>query len=121
MNAVDYTDLKVFATCFARARAIGKRFICRSAASLPKVLGNISDRPLLMRTDVVDASHNAHGTALRSEIEFNKVRTRITVYEDSIKQIAESCAKDCGCGLRLTRKEVLDMRLSVSRAGSTRA
>jgi len=61
VNAVDYTDLKVFATCFARARAIGKRFICRSAASLPKVLGNISDRPLLMRTDVVDASHNAHG------------------------------------------------------------
>jgi len=62
---------------------------------------------------VLDGSRSAgHGTALRSEIEFNKVRTRITVYEDSIKQIAESCAKDCGCGLRLTRKEVLDMHLA---------
>lgn len=60
VNAVDYADLKVFATCLARACGEGRRFICRSAACLPKVLGRVSDKPLLTGGDVVD-SGNANG------------------------------------------------------------
>ena len=47
VNAVDYCDLKVFAVAFFRALAKGKRFVLRTAAGLVKVLGGISDRPLL--------------------------------------------------------------------------
>lgn len=54
VNAVDYMDLEVFAVATYRAIAAGKRFLFRSAAALPKVLGGISDKPLLSREDLAD-------------------------------------------------------------------
>lgn len=53
LNAVDYCDLKVFAVALYRAMAKGKRFLFRTAAGLVKVLGGISDRPLLTRREMV--------------------------------------------------------------------
>jgi len=53
VNAVDTLDVKVFAVAFYRALARGKRFLLRSAAAIPKVLGGVSDRPLLGRADLV--------------------------------------------------------------------
>ncbi len=47
VNAADYCDLKVFAIALYRAMARGKRFILRSAAGIVKVLGGVSDAPLL--------------------------------------------------------------------------
>lgn len=52
VNAVSYEDLKVFAIALYRAMARGKRFLCRTAAGLVKVAGNISDRPLLTRREL---------------------------------------------------------------------
>lgn len=47
VNAVCYADLEAFTVALAQAIAAGKKFLFRTAASFPKVLGNISDRGLL--------------------------------------------------------------------------
>ena len=53
VNAVDYCDLKVFSTALYRAMARGKKFMFRTAAGLVKVMGGITDIPLLTRKDMV--------------------------------------------------------------------
>lgn len=53
VNAVDYADLKVFSVALYRVMAKGKTFIFRTAAGLVKVMGGVSDIPLLTRKDMV--------------------------------------------------------------------
>lgn len=53
VNAIDYCDIKVFAVALYRAMAQGKTFMFRTAAGLVKVLGGVSDIPLLTRDDMV--------------------------------------------------------------------
>lgn len=53
VNAIDYCDIKVFAVALYRAMAQGKTFMFRTAAGLVKVLGGVSDIPLLTREDMV--------------------------------------------------------------------
>lgn len=53
VNAVDYCDLKVFAVALYHAMDAGKNFIFRAAAALVKVMGAITDRPLLTRKDMM--------------------------------------------------------------------
>ena len=53
VNAVDDCDVKVFATALYRAMAKGRSFTVRCAAALVKALGDISDRPLLRREEMV--------------------------------------------------------------------
>ena len=47
VNAVDYCDVKTFAIAFVEATLRGKEFLFRSATSMTKVMGGISDVPLL--------------------------------------------------------------------------
>lgn len=47
VNSLCYDDVKVFVTACLRAMAKGKRFLFRSAAAVVKVLGGVSDRPIL--------------------------------------------------------------------------
>lgn len=61
VNAVDYCDLKVFAVALYRAMAKGHHFMFRTAAGLVKVMGGVSDIPLLSRKDMVSASASADG------------------------------------------------------------
>ena len=53
VNAIDTIDVKIFCIALYRAMAKGKHYIIRSAAALVKAIGNISDRLLLSRTDMV--------------------------------------------------------------------
>lgn len=53
VNAVDYADIKVFCVALYRAMAKGKMFMMRTAAGIVKVMGGISDQPLLTRKDMV--------------------------------------------------------------------
>lgn len=53
VNAVDYCDLKVFAIALYRVMNQGKNFMFRTAAALVKVMGGITDRPLLTREEMV--------------------------------------------------------------------
>jgi uncharacterized protein YgbK (DUF1537 family) len=55
VNAAEYADLKVFCTALARAEAAGKHFLARTAAPFPKVLADISDRPLLSGKELENA------------------------------------------------------------------
>ncbi len=54
VNAVDYADVEAFVLGFIRALEAGKRFVFRTAAALPKILGGISDQPLLNGSNLVD-------------------------------------------------------------------
>ena len=53
VNAVDYVDVKVFCVALYRAMAKGKVFMFRTAAAIVKVLGGVSDQPLLTRDQMV--------------------------------------------------------------------
>jgi uncharacterized protein YgbK (DUF1537 family) len=61
LNALDYTDIKIFCTALFRVLDRGKRFIFRSAAAVPKVLGGVSTRPLLSRNELIDSGNKRGG------------------------------------------------------------
>ncbi|WP_299094191.1 four-carbon acid sugar kinase family protein [uncultured Metabacillus sp.] len=53
VNAVDYADVKIFTIALIRAINKGKNFMFRSAAALTKVIGGVSDKPLLSREELM--------------------------------------------------------------------
>ena len=53
VNAVDYADIKVFCVALYRTMAKGKVFMFRTAAAIVKVMGGVSDQPLLTRQQMV--------------------------------------------------------------------
>jgi uncharacterized protein YgbK (DUF1537 family) len=61
VNALDYSDVKIFAAAFYRALDSRKRFIFRSAAAIPKVLGGISDKPFLSREELLSGENKRGG------------------------------------------------------------
>ena len=61
VNAVCYEDMIAFARGYELALERGKRFIFRSAAAVPKVLGRITDQPLLTRRDMIREKTKAGG------------------------------------------------------------
>jgi len=61
VNSLEYNDMKVFVTALISTINDGKNFIFRSAASLPKVLGGISDKPLLKGNEIIDAANENGG------------------------------------------------------------
>ena len=79
VDAIDYCDLKVFMIALYRAINKGKRYMYRTAAGFVKIMGGISDKPLLKRNDmvkrktkmggiVVVGSHTAKTTAQLSKL-----------------------------------------------------
>ena len=61
VNAADECDVKVFAVALYRAMARGKTFLFRTAAGFVKVVGGITDIPLLTRRDMVTADTGTGG------------------------------------------------------------
>ncbi|MCP8968075.1 four-carbon acid sugar kinase family protein [Ectobacillus ponti] len=53
VNAVDEVDVKIFTIALVQAMHAGKQFLFRSAAALPKVIGGVSDRPLLAKEELI--------------------------------------------------------------------
>ena len=53
VNAVDYADVKVFCVALFRAMAKGKVFMFRTAAAIVKVMGAVTDQPLLTRDQMI--------------------------------------------------------------------
>lgn len=60
VNASSYEDLTVFMLALYRAMSNGKTFLFRVAASFVKVIGGISDIPLLKKEDMV-STHITNG------------------------------------------------------------
>ncbi len=53
VNAIDYVDVKIFCVALFRAMQKGKNFMFRTAASIVKVMGGVSDQPLLTKEQMV--------------------------------------------------------------------
>lgn len=60
VNAVDYVDVKVFALALLQAMKQGKTFMFRTAAAFTKVIGGVSDKALLQKSELV-APNNTNG------------------------------------------------------------
>ncbi|MFV0361645.1 MAG: four-carbon acid sugar kinase family protein [Suipraeoptans sp.] len=60
VNATSYSELKVFMIALYKALETGKRFTYRVAAGFVKVIGGISDKPLLKRDELI-VSNNSNG------------------------------------------------------------
>lgn len=63
VDAIAESDVEVFATCLLKAMKAGKRFLIRSAAAVPKVLGNVSTVPLLTREELLGEEGKAVNAA----------------------------------------------------------
>lgn len=64
VNAIDYVDAKVFAIALIKAINDGKEFMLRSAAAITKVLGGVSDKPLLTKKELVSSDNKNGGIIL---------------------------------------------------------
>lgn len=64
VNAADYSALTVFCRVFREAVRKGHRYLLRTAASFPKVLGGISDIPLLTAEQIKDPGNPQGGLVL---------------------------------------------------------
>lgn len=53
VDAASYADVMVFSAALLQVMAEGKHFLIRSAAAVTKVLGNVADRPLLTRRELI--------------------------------------------------------------------
>jgi len=53
VNSVGYADIKVFCVALYRAMAKGKVFMFRTAAAIVKVMGGVTDQPLLTKKQMV--------------------------------------------------------------------
>lgn len=60
VNALDYCDLQVFCIALYESLAEGKKFLYRTAASFVRVIGGISEQPLLT-AELLMGSRNGHG------------------------------------------------------------
>lgn len=58
VNAVSYADLKVFCAALVLAMKDGKRYMARTAAAFTKVLGRVSNQPLLERKQLEGETKN---------------------------------------------------------------
>ena len=61
VNAADYVDVKVFCIALYRAMTRGKVFMMRTAAGIVKVMGGVTDQPLLTRAQMVVEETDAGG------------------------------------------------------------
>lgn len=64
VNATNYFELKVFVVALLRSIKQGKNFLFRTAASLPKVLGGISDKPFLKKEALVESNNKVGGLTI---------------------------------------------------------
>lgn len=60
VNAVEYADVKVFVTALAGVMD-HKNFLFRTAAALPKVIGQVTDKPLLTEEELLNTENKNGG------------------------------------------------------------
>ncbi|ASA21380.1 four-carbon acid sugar kinase family protein [Paenibacillus donghaensis] len=61
VNALDYCDLQVFCIALYESLAEGKKFLYRTAASLVRVIGGISEQPLLRAEQLIEPGSGSGG------------------------------------------------------------
>ena len=111
LNAIAYTDVKVFIVAYIQALLQGKNFMFRSAAAVPKVLGGVSDAALLTKEQLIEKDNTNGGivligshvnkTTLQFEdlkntakpMEFIEFNQHLVVEEDGLKKEVERVIK----------------------------
>lgn len=63
-DALEESDVMVMATVLLRLMSQGRRYLIRSAAAVPKVLGHISDRTLLSRDELSSGDASLGGLVI---------------------------------------------------------
>ncbi|MGN1368947.1 MAG: four-carbon acid sugar kinase family protein [Aristaeellaceae bacterium] len=63
-DAVEEADVQALAVVLMRLMARGRHYVIRSAAAVPKVLGNVPDRPLLRREEMISPDSTVGGLVL---------------------------------------------------------
>lgn len=81
VNAIDYCDIKVFCIALYRAMKEGKHFMFRCAAGLVKVMGGITDKPLLTRDEMV-LPKNENGGMIVIGSHTNKTTAQMEALKD---------------------------------------
>lgn len=132
INALEQEDLKVFVIVLYRVLKKGKRFLFRSASDFVKTIGNISDQPLLTRSQMVDSnssnggmivvgSHTKKTTAQLDELkeieglQFLEMNTDLVLegrLEEEVKRIISQCEKIIELGNTMviyTKRQLLVM------------
>jgi uncharacterized protein YgbK (DUF1537 family) len=61
VNAIEEEDVQVFGVALIQAMNKGKQFMFRTAATFTKIIGNISSKPLLKRSDLIETSEKTGG------------------------------------------------------------
>ena len=103
VNAVDYADLKVFCVALYRAMAKGKVFMFRTAAAIVKVMGGVSDQPLLTRAQMVVKETDNGGIIVEelkklTDIEFIELDATLVRDEEAFENEVRRClAKEEEC------------------------
>ncbi|MGN0779397.1 MAG: four-carbon acid sugar kinase family protein [Aristaeellaceae bacterium] len=64
VDAIEEADVKAFAVVLMRLMRRGRHYMIRSAAAVPKALGNVSSRPLLSREELIGTHAEVGGMVL---------------------------------------------------------
>lgn len=63
-DAIEEADVQALAIVLMHLQAQGRRYMIRSAAAVPKVFGNVPDRPLLSREEMISPDSHVGGLVL---------------------------------------------------------
>ena len=85
VNATTYEELQVFVQAFVKAAEEGKHFLARTAASFPKVLGGVSDKPLLKKEELVEDTKNGGIVLIGSHVK--KTTLQLEALKQSEKEL----------------------------------
>lgn len=86
VNASAYADVKVFIAAYLSVLALGKEFLFRSAAAVPKILGRIPDKPLLTKEELVP-DHCARGGIILVGSHVQKTTRQLEALQNSASPI----------------------------------
>lgn len=88
VNAVCYEDLMAFAGGLELACQNGKKFIIQSAAAVPKVLGRISEQPLLKKKDMIKEESSCGGLVIvGSHVKKTSEQLEVLLKESSVQPV----------------------------------
>lgn len=145
VNAVDACDVKVFCIALYRAMSQGKHFMFRTAAAFVKAIGNISDKPLLTRAEMVTEKSNAGGiivvgshtqkTTLQLEelkkvegIRFIEMDSDLVLVEGALEQevrrilkVSEQCITEGTTVAIYTKRQLLEVEHDTKEAALLRS
>jgi uncharacterized protein YgbK (DUF1537 family) len=92
VNAIEEEDVQVFVTALIRAMNKGKQFMFRSAATLTKIIGNISSKSLLKASDLIEQSVETGGLIIvGSHVQKTTEQLKELKTVSSIKSIEFDC------------------------------